>query len=439
MCFGVSPAHPEPEPRRQAILTEFILRRGAAPAEVDALEKFVARQPIFNRHKQIFGYELLFRSSLDCYFQRTDLDQATYSVVADSFLLIGIARLTGGRRAFFNCTRDILTKGYAELLPPEQTGLELLENIEPDEEVVTACRKLKSMGHVLALDDFIYSEKFARLLDHIDIVKVDLRNTTLQERKDLVRRLAPKQIALLAEKVETHDEFTEAKKLGFNYFQGYFFGRPEIVSGHDVPIFKRNYVRILQLVTQPDPDLRELEEIIRNETSLSYKLLRYLNSPLFGFRGEIKSIRHTLTLLGLSEIRKWISLVTLAGMASDKPEELVVNSLVRANFCESISSRVGMRDRNADLFLMGLFSMMDAILDRPMDEVLSEITLSPDIKTALLLGRNRFRDVFDLVVDYEKGEWAKLSTLAAELDLAEPEIPELYLKSVESAREFFHP
>jgi EAL and modified HD-GYP domain-containing signal transduction protein len=398
----------------------------------------VARQPIFNRNKQIFGYELLFRSSLNSFFQTTDLSQATYSVVADSFLLLGIAKLTGGRRAFFNCTREILTKGYAELLPPELTGLELLEDIEPDDEVVAVCRKLKSMGHMLALDDFVYSEKFGHLLDHIDIIKVDCRTTTPQDRKDLVRRFSPKGIALLAEKVETHAEYAEAHKMGFNYFQGYFFGKPEVLSGRDVPLFKRNYLQILQLITQPDPDLKQLEEIIKHETALCYKLLRYLNSPLFGFRGEIKSIRHTLTLLGIDEVRKWISLVTLAGMATDKPEELVVSSLIRANFCESISSKVGMRDRDADLFLMGLFSMMDAILDRPMTEVLAEISVSPDVKTALLLGRNRFRDVFDLVLDYEKGDWGGLSTLAASLDLEEPEIPELYLKSVESAREFFH-
>jgi EAL and modified HD-GYP domain-containing signal transduction protein len=196
-------------------------------------------------------------------------------------------------------------------------------------------------------------------------------------------------------------------------------------------------MEILHAVNQPDPDIRHLEEIIKHETSLCYKLLRYLNSPYFGFRGEIKSIRHSLTLLGMNELKKWISLVTMAGLATEKPQELVVSSIIRANFCESLSGSVGMRDRDTDLFLMGLLSMMDAILDRPMPEVLSDLAISPEVRTALLNGRNRFRDVFDLVVDYEMGDWPAFKAMASNLHVHEPEIPEIYIRSVANAWRFF--
>jgi EAL and modified HD-GYP domain-containing signal transduction protein len=401
------------------------------------VDKFVARQPIFDRSQHVYGYEILFRSGFESYFRSEDVNQATYSAMADSFLLLGIETLTGGRRAFFNCTRDILVKGYAEVLPTQRTGFELLEDIEPDDEVITVCRRLNAMGYVLALDDFVYSEKFTRLLDLIHIVKVDCRNTSKEDRKELVQRFSKQGIALLAEKVETQEEYQEARELGFRYFQGYFFGKPQVLSGRDVPMYRRNYLQILHAISQPDPDIQHLEQIIKHETSLCYKLLRYLNSPYFGFRGEIKSIRHSLSLLGINELKKWISLVTMAGLATEKPQELVVSSIIRANFCESLSGSVGMRERDTDLFLMGLLSMMDAILDRPMSEVLTDLAISPDVRTALLNGRNRFRDVFDLVVDYEVGDWQAFKAMASSLHVHEPEIPEMYIRSVANAWRYF--
>lgn len=394
------------------------------------METFIARQPIFDMNQRAFGYELLFRSGLENVFRHPDPNQASSKVLADTFFLHDLAFLTGGKRAFINITRDLLLQELLFLIPKEKIVVEILENVEPDEEVVQACERLKSAGYLLAMDDFVYDDRYGPLLRLADFIKVDFLSTEEGERRDLVRRLSTCKVRFLAEKIETYEMFREARDLGYTYCQGYFFSRPRVISGRDIPGLKLHYLQLLQEIHRPELDLKRLTEIVRRETSLSYKLLRYINSAFFGLRNRISSLKQALLLLGEREIRKWVTLVTLATLGEDKPEELVLQSILRARFCESLASLTGLSDRSDDLFLMGMFSLLDGLLDRPLSEILEGIPISEEIKRALLGEKNRFGLVYQYLLAYEQGRWERLSELGGRLRIDESRVSSLYLEAV---------
>jgi c-di-GMP-related signal transduction protein len=301
--------------------------------------QFVARQPILTTDEKVFGYELLFRDGIEDFFRSTDSDAASRSTLNTSMLL-GLDVLCDGRRAFVNCTRDILLKDYVTLLPTGQTVVEILETVPADELVVAACRRLKEAGYMIALDDFALNDPREALTDLADIIKVDLRATATADAAAMVKRYGPWRCRLLAEKVETREEFVASKQAGFVYFQGYFFRRPEILTAHEIPANRLNYLRMLAAVSQPELDVRAIENLVKGEASLCYRLLRYLNSAAFGFASEIHSVRHALSILGEKEVRRWIRLVASLGAGQDKSSDLVLAALVRARFCELLSPKV---------------------------------------------------------------------------------------------------
>ena len=284
----------------------------------------------------------------------------------------------------------------------------------------------------------VFTQTLEPLLPLVDFVKIDFRETTEMDRRALVEKLSPRGIKMVAEKVETRSGLQQASEMGYTYFQGYFFSKPEIVVAQDLPGYKLNYLRVLQAVNQPEINLVELENIIKLEASLTYKLLRYLNSAFFGFRTEIRSIHHALALLGEEELKKWASLIAMAAMGADKPPELVVSVIVRAVFCESLAPRIGMMNRSNDLFLLGMMSLIDAVLDRPLPEILEKMPISHEVKEALLGVENRCRDVYETVIAYEAADWRSFAEKARKLNLDEETVPDLYLKSVEWAKNTFH-
>ncbi|MCL4439596.1 MAG: HDOD domain-containing protein [Firmicutes bacterium] len=234
----------------------------------------------------------------------------------------------------------------------------------------------------------------------------------------------------MAEKVETTEMFKEAFEMGYSYFQGYFFSRPIILTGQDIPGYKINYLQALEEVNRPEMDFDRLEGIIKRDVSLSYKLLKYINSAAFGFRSKIDSIKHALVLLGIQEIKNWVSLIILRGMGEDKPDEITTSSILRAKFGELIAPKVGLQERSSDLFLMGMFSMIDALISRPMTDILDELPIAEDIKRALLGKECRYLDLYELILAYEKGNWEEFSALAARIKLDEAEVPKIYLQSL---------
>ncbi len=397
----------------------------------------VARQPIFDRNLKLYAYELLFRSGFSEFYDQSDGDLASSKTIMNSFLLFGLESLTGGRMAFINFTRKLLVGEVATIFPREQLGVEILETIAPDEEVIAACKRLKNAGYTIVLDDFIFKPELQRFVDMADIIKLDFRISGVRERQSLISQLGHDRVRFLAEKIETQEEFSEALTMGFSYFQGYFFARPEIISGKDIPGYKLNYLQMLREVHKSDADFGELEDIIKRDVSITYKLLRLINSAAFGFSTKIQSIKQALTLLGLKEFSKWVSLIALSGMGDDKPEELVLTSMSRARFCELIAPRIGMRDKSSDLFLTGMFSMLDAFIDQPMKEILNDLPLSEEIKTALLEGKNVYRTVLETAISYEKGDWEALSGLRASLGLDEDEFPPIFHSSIGWASRIF--
>lgn len=392
----------------------------------------MARQPIFTGEEKVFGYELLFRDGVEDYFRAADANVASRSTLNTS-MLIGLDILCDGQRAFLNCTRELLLKDYITLLPAPQTVVEVLETVPPDDLVVAACQRLRQAGYLIALDDFVLDDPRASLTELADIIKVDLKLTTFPQAAEIVKRLGPRRCRMLAEKVETRAEFAAARKAGFVYFQGYFFRRPETLATHEIPENRINYLRIWQAICRPQLDVREIEDLIKREASLCYRLLRYLNSPVFGLGNEIRSVRHALALLGEREVRRWVRLVATLSAGQDKSSELVTSALIRARFCELLSLKT--HYTGSDLFLMGLMSLMDAILEFPMAKLLDHVALDQDSKSALLGKASSLRPFYRLMLAQESGEWKEAAELAHQLNLTESEVAESYWEAVQWARQ----
>jgi len=394
--------------------------------------RFVARQPIFDTKEEVFGYELLFRDGFENYCHADD-PEAAARLTLDSSLLVGLDVLCDGRRAFVNCTRDVLLTGHITLLPSSQTVVEIMESIAPDDAVIAACRQLKEAGYLLALDDFVADDPREPLTDIADILKVDMRLTTLEQRAAMVKKYGPWRCRMLAEKVETREEFISARNQGFLYFQGYFFRQPEVMTAHEIPANQMNYVRMMQEVSREELDLKVIERIIKAETSLCYRLLRYLNSAIFAFHSQIRSIRHALALMGEKEIRRWVRLIATVGAAQLKSSELVLSTLVRSRFCELLSPLVP--HGNSDLFFMGLLSQMDVILEVPMATIMEKVPVDPEIKSTLLGHATRLRPLYQMMLAQESGEWEQSAALAKQLKLDDEMVSQRYWEAMRWARD----
>lgn len=390
---------------------------------------FIARQPIFDAGFEVFGYELLFRSGPENLFAHADGDAASTKVVSDSLCVYGLETLTAGRRAFVNVTRRVLIDELYAILPAACTVLEILETIPPDEEVIGACQTARENGYLLALDDFVLDPRYEPFLSEVDLVKVDWMATTATQRRVIAGRAEAEGFALLAEKVESYDDVHEAARLGYRYFQGFFFCTPEMIARRDIPAVKLNHLRLLDQINRPTVDVDELEGIIRCDASLSYKLLKYLNSVGFGLRHRVNSIKHAITLLGEKAVRKWASLIALTSLSEDKPSELCRTSLIRARFCELIGQRVGFGGRELDLFVLGLFSVVDALLDRPMEQVVADLRIWPEVKGTLLGETTALRPVLELALALERGRWDEVIAITNRLPLDDDQV----LKAYESA------
>jgi c-di-GMP-related signal transduction protein len=392
--------------------------------------KYLARQPILNRARELFAYELLFRGGIQNSCDGLDLELASTSVLDTSFL-IGFEKITAGRPMFINCPRDFLLREYALLFPPRSVVVEILETIAPDDEILGACRRLKQAGYTIALDDFVDSPAWAPLVDIADIIKVDFRLTGREEQRALVSWFAHRGIRMLAEKVETHEEYAAGMEMGYSLFQGYFFCRPEMMGHRTLPSFKLAYLDLLRAATAPEFDIRELASKIKHEASLTYRLLRYLNSAAFGLRAEIRSVAHALSLLGERELRKWIAVVSVGVLADGKPDELMTVPLVRGRFCELLAPLAGMPGHSSDLFLMGLLSVMDAIIDQPLDSILADLPVRREIKEALLARTGLYWLLLEIAVAHECADWEKVSALVSEVRMDEERVSALYVAAVD--------
>jgi EAL and modified HD-GYP domain-containing signal transduction protein len=398
---------------------------------------FVARQPIFDTRKRVVAYELLFRAGPENWYPpNTDGDMASARVISDAMITFDWKKLTSGKKAYVNVTRKVLCEGLYAVLPPRETVIELLESVHADTQTLAAVRSARAAGYQVALDDFVHRPELEAFVPLANILKIDLLATPMPERQRIARNNRGKNTLLLAEKVETAEDFREAEKSGYTLFQGYFFERPEIISRADISPSKMTYVHFLKELQAETLDFARIEEVIKHDISLSVKLLKFLNSATFGWRSRVTSLHQAMVLLGERQFRKWASLVAVVGMTQDRPTELAAVSLARARFAERLSALAGLNQgRELDAFLVGLLSALDAMIGRPMQELLSEISVSPDIDRALLETDSPLGKIRALVVAYEHARWDEVAVHSRALGIAESVLPDLATQSMAWANE----
>lgn len=392
------------------------------------MEVFVGRQPIFDIHQELFGYELLNRTSKENVYLQTDGDMATLEVLKNSFLSIGMDKLADGKKCFINFTEKLILNDIPTYFDKEAIAVEILEDIIPSREILQACAKLKQLGYTIVLDDFVLKDENKAFLEYANIIKVDIIKSNIQDIGKILRELPNKDVKLLAEKVETREDFTIAKSLGFTLFQGYFFSKPVVINAKDVSstLINQQHLYLLNKIDDPEPDIDEIAELVENDFSLTYKILRIVNSAAYHMRNKINSIKQAIMVLGLYELRKWVLLMAISDYKSAKDNETIKLSMCRAKFAESIGKLI---QRNiSEYFLLGLFSLIDTILERPMEEILVELPLTPAMQEALLGHKNEFTLILDLLSSLERG--ISITELSSILNIPEDVIYSQYVEAI---------
>ncbi|TGE83442.1 EAL domain-containing protein [Pseudoalteromonas sp. KS88] len=388
---------------------------------------YAARQPILDRDKELIGYELLFRDGVDNVFPNIDGDEATSRLIEGSQFNFGLEDLTDDKPAYINFTLDTLQKGYPTLLAKDQIVVEILETIQPGKRLLAIVKDLKEKGYTLALDDYIHQPVWRHFYPYIDIIKIDFLSCELDQIKQIIEEIKPfPQIKLLAEKVETHEKYQLALDLGFSYFQGFFFSKPEMVQSKSLPPSQIALAELLYETSSIDINLKKITDVFERDVTLSYKLLRYSNSAAFKRRAEISTIKQALIVLGVQEIKKFLSLLFAAQVAANKPAELIRLSLTRARFTELLAIEHNKVKDTGMAFLTGMMSLMDAILDESMQSVMKKLPLSNDIKDALVENKGLLAQYLELVKLYEQADWQSANTIIDELALAADKVPDFY-------------
>jgi EAL and modified HD-GYP domain-containing signal transduction protein len=321
------------------------------------------------------------------------------------------------------------------MLPKEQVVIEILETIQPGKRLLAECQQLKEQGYVLALDDYIHQGVWRHFYPFIDIIKIDFRSTAADTINEIKLALTDfPHIKLLAEKVETNEEFQLALDMGFSYFQGYFFSKPEMMQSKALAPAQMTLAELLYETSKADMDLNKITQVFQRDVHLSYKLLRYSNSAIFKRRTEIETIKQALVVLGQAELKKFLSLLFTSQISSDKPAELMRMSMTRARFAEGLAELHGKVD-TAKAFLTGLMSLMDAILDEPIDSVMNKLPLAKEIKEALIEKKGLLADYIQLIQYYEKAQWKEANQAINTLQLPNDKVPDSYHTAVQWANE----
>lgn len=407
-------------------------------------EVVMTRSPIFDRKKEVFAYELLFKANVqDALSSKASKTTGTTKIIprgkgdpninlkgVDSLIVTGLNSITGGKKAVIHFSAEMLLDELPLVFPNNMLGIEISEEAAHARNLKSTVQKLKNSGYLLFFNDTLYNEGDIALVRLADVIGVDFRSQGLNKRfsifEDDVTR--PR---FLAKSVETPCDFSLANEKGYQYFQGDFFQKGDLIAIRNIPSYKINFMRILKEINKPQVHFDQVETILKKDVSITYKLLRFVNSAAFPIKTTVQSIRHALNLLGEIEVKKWLSFIVLSGIGTDKPVELVRQTIIRAKFCEAIAAALSLTTEMPNFFLMGMFSMVDAFLDRPITEILKDLPLDSYVKAALLGEPNRFRDVLQLVTDYEKGNWKPFGEKAEELKLEEHNIAILYLEAVE--------
>ncbi|MGC2620294.1 MAG: HDOD domain-containing protein [Acidobacteriaceae bacterium] len=386
--------------------------------------RYLGRQPIVDEKSRLYGYELLFREGTANHFSG-DPEQATQEVVDHWMMLMPEPEETF---AFVNCTRETLVQGLVSILSPAHTILEILETVNPDPTLMKSIAALKNQGYRFALDDFFPDPARAAFLEIADFVKIDFRASSPAMRRDIYKMLDGSWALRIAEKIETEEEMRVARGEGCLLFQGYFFSRPVLVTTRSVPQNRLVYLRLLAALHDVPADLRTVESLVMSDASLCYRVLRLANSALQGHAGVITSVREALLLVGDDAVRRMVT-VALAGVLSGhRPAPLVSMALARARFCELLAP--AMAQAPQELYLLGMLSLLDALLETPMPRILKTLPLSSEMKAALLGDPSPLRVALELVRSLESCDWQRCEDLRLSLNLSESTISAMYVDSL---------
>jgi EAL and modified HD-GYP domain-containing signal transduction protein len=398
------------------------------------MEQFIARQPILGINKRLYGYELLYRGVPGKLLGQVSGEQATASLLSSAFLTGDIEVISNNRLCFINFTQELLENNLPFSFPKTKVVVEILEDVEPTPQIINICRRLKESGYTLALDDFVYKRKFDPLLELVKIVKIDIRLTPLNTLIRTLNHLKYHNVKLLAEKVESEEEFVLANRMGFSYFQGYFFCKPQGITITEISSIKVNLIRLLAEVTKKEIELDRMREIIASDVAITYKLLRFLNSAYYYLLQKVKSVRHGVALLGEKELRNFCMLVIISELATDKPDELVRLVLIRAKLCEMLGKSAGISESECmNLYMIGLFSLLDAMLDCSMSEILDKLPINVVVKESLLGNKNAYTDFLCLSQAFEKNQQDECLLFQKKLSLTDDQIQACYLEAVKYA------
>ena len=407
-----------------------------APAQSDdaqALDAFIARRPIFDRRTSTCAYELLFRQGFATIFAPADGAQASADVIADSDVLGGLARLADNRRAFISFTPEALIQGLAFVMSPQSLVVQIDDRLKDAARVVDACRRLKQAGYLVALDGVSPQAPASPLLALADMVRVDFTATSPADRRVLAQALGARNVALIGTRLDTVAAYGEALQAGCVYFEGRFFCEPDVLASTDVPGFKFTQLEVLRELNESELDRERVQELIRHDAVAVLKLLRYVNSAAIALRRRVDSVEQAMAILGDDALRRFLLIITVRTLSSDTPRELAVQSAIRAVFCESLAAPAGLDERAGELFLLGLFSLLAPIMRRPLRDVLDDVAITPDVKSALLGEANPLREILQCALAYESGDWDGFARRTQALGIPEGLIPARYARALEHA------
>lgn len=398
--------------------------------------RYAARQPILAVDETVIGYQLLFRTGVVDHFSGRESNNSSRSAI-DASGLLGLDVLCDNRLAFIGCTRDILLENSLPFLPADKVVAEIATGVAADEAVLDACRGLKDAGFKIALNDFSINDSREALIGCVDFLKVDVKRRSWEDVQRIAEAFNRENIALVAEKVETWEDFDHTRRIGFHYFQGYFFRRPETMRTRVATAYQTTYLRLLQAVSRPELNWGEVEDLIKRDAALYVRLMRYINSAAMGLRNEVRSITQALTLMGENELRRWCRMAGAFEMSKNRPSDLMLSAMVRGRFGELLADRF--EHGNADLFLVGLLSMMDAILEIPMSAVIEGLPLDDASRELLLENQGPLQPLYELTWAVERGAWRPVVRLCHKLGLEEEWVAESYTAAMQWAQSITYP
>ncbi|MDO4710783.1 MAG: EAL domain-containing protein [Peptostreptococcaceae bacterium] len=396
------------------------------------MDVYLARQPIYDATRKLSAYELLYRADENNRFAAgVDGDEATSILVSDAITIFGINNITNGNLAYINFTKKLIMDDFAMLLSPEEVVIEILEDTIIDDQIIEKLAELKNKNYTIALDDYTGDPQYDSIMNYVDIIKVDFSEITQEKAVEIAKTYSEKGKLMLAEKIETEEEFLIAIQSGYKLFQGYYFSKPNMMKKSSVKLDASGYATIIAELGRFEPDFQSLSGAIRTNPNLTYKLFQYVNTLKFSQKQKVTSIQMALVTMGLNEVRRWILLIMAREFCKDKQDELVKTSFVRGVFAEKLAQRrPSLSGRSHEAFLMGIFSMMDAIAGQSLEDILKQIPLDDDIKSALGGYDNEFGELLEFVENYERANWDKIYKELRKYNLDRESTLRLYLECV---------